>query len=170
MITLHHLDAVATWLKLEFFIVCQKTEQEVPTKITQKIVLSFVWGVFGPLRIILSFTSGMRFWFKIIWAAMGKTWRNQKLAEHSNFSNDWFSDSRDIRTMSISRLCFENRCTNFRLRIFTDASEEAIWIVAYMQNETTLRLTYVIWKCRVAPIRHMTKPKQVLQAAILSSS
>ena len=38
--------------------------------------------------------------------------------------------------------------------------------VAYLQDEATLRLAYVIGKCRVAPIRHMTIPKLELQAAV----
>ena len=39
-------------------------------------------------------------------------------------------------------------------------------IVAYLQDETTLKLAYVIGKCRVAPIRHTTVPKLELQAAV----
>ena len=39
-------------------------------------------------------------------------------------------------------------------------------IVAYLQDETTLKLTYVIGKCRAAPIRHLTTPKLELQAAV----
>ena len=53
-----------------------------------------------------------------------------------------------------------------RLHIFTNASEEAMCIVAYLQDEATLKLTDVIGKCRVAPIRHMTIPKLELQAAV----
>ena len=68
--------------------------------------------------------------------------------------------------MSINLLYFENECSNLRLNIFTDASEEAMCIVAYLQDEATLRLIYVIGKCRVAPIRHMTIPKLELQAAV----
>ena len=49
---------------------------------------------------------------------------------------------------------------------FTDASEEAMCIVAYLQDETALKLTYVIGNCRVAPIRHTTIPKLELQAAV----
>ena len=61
--------------------------------------------------------------------------------------------------MSKNRLHFENGCTNLRLHIFTDASKEAMFIVAYMQDEAILKLTYVIGKCRVAPIRQKTIPK-----------
>ena len=39
-------------------------------------------------------------------------------------------------------------------------------IVAYLQDEATLKLTYIIGKCRVAPDRHMTIPKLELQAAV----
>ena len=80
--------------------------------------------------------------------------------------SDWCSELREIRTMSINRPYFENGCTNLRLHIFTDASEEAMCIVAYLQDEGTLRLTYVIGKCRIAPNRHMTIPKLELQAAV----
>ena len=68
--------------------------------------------------------------------------------------------------MSINRLHFENGCTNLRLHIFTDASEEAMCIVEYLQDIATLKITYVIGKCRVAPLRHMTIPKLELQAAV----
>ena len=147
-------------------IVCRGTEQEVPAKITQRIVLSFVSAVFDPLGICSPFTIRMRFLLKSIWAAIGQAWDKLLTAEHSKQFSDWCSELREMRTMSINRLYFENGCTNLRLHVFTDASEEAMCIVAYLQDEATLKLTYVIGKCRVAPIRHMTIPKLELQAAV----
>ena len=97
---------------------------------------------------------------------MGQAWDKELSAEHWKLFSDWCSELREIRTMSINRLYFENGCTNLRLHIFTDASEEAMCIVAYLQDEATLKLTYVIVKCRVAPIRHITIPKLELQAAV----
>ena len=147
-------------------IVCRGTEQEVPAKITQRIVLSLVSAVFDPLGICSPFTIRMRFLLKSIWAAMRRAWDKELSAEYPKLISDWCSELREIRTMSINRLYFENGCTNLRLHILTGASEEAMCIVAYLQDETTQKLTYVIGKCRVAPIRYMTIPKLELQAAV----
>ena len=147
-------------------IVCRGTEHEVPAKITQRIVLSFVSAVFDPLGICSHFTIRLRFLLKSIWTAMGRAWDKDLSVEHSKLFSNWCSELREIRTMSINRLYFENGCTNLRLHNFTDASEEAMCIVAYLQDIATLKLTYVVGKCRVAPIRHMTIPKLELQAAV----
>ena len=150
----------------DILIVYRGTEQEIPAEITQGIVLIFVSAVFDPLGICSHFTIRIRFLIKSIWAAMGQAWDKKLSAEHSKLFSDWCSELIEIRTMSINRLYFENGCSNLRLHIFTDASEEAMCIVDYLQDEATLRLTYVIRKCRVAPIRHMTIPKLELQAAV----
>ena len=97
---------------------------------------------------------------------MGQARDKELSAEHSKLFSDWCSELREKRTMSINRLYFENGCTNLRLHIFADASEEAMCIVAYLQDIATLKLTYVAGKCRVAPIRRMTIPKLELQAAV----
>ena len=147
-------------------IVCRGTEQEDPAKITQRIVLSFVSAVFDSLGICSPFTIRMRFLPKSIWAAMGQAWDSNLLAGHSKLFSNWCSELREIRTMSINRLYFENGCTNLRFHIFTDASQEAMCIVAYLQDIATLKLTYVVGKCRVVPIRQLTIPKLELQAAV----
>ena len=108
----------------------------------------------------------MRFLLKSIWVAMRQAWDKELSAEHPKQFRDWCSELRELRTMSINQLDFENGCTNLRIHIFTGASEEGMCIVAYLQDEATLKLIYEIGKCRVAPIRHMTIPKLELQAAV----
>ena len=93
--------------------------------------------MFDPLGLCSPFTIRMRFLLKSIRAAMGKAWDTELSAEHSKLFSDWCSELIEIRTESINRLYFENGCTNLRLHIFTDASEEAMCIVAYLQDETT---------------------------------
>ena len=108
----------------------------------------------------------MRFLLKSIRLAMRQAWDKELSAEHPKHFRDWCSELREIRTMSINQLYFENGCTNLRIHIFTGASEETMCLVAYLKDEATLKLTYVIGKCRVAPLRHMTIPKLELQAAV----
>ena len=147
-------------------IVCRATEQEVPAKKNQRMVLSFVSAVFDQLGRCSPFTIRMQCLLKNIWEAMGHASDKELSAEHSKLFSDWRSELREIGTMSINRLFFENGRSNLRLHIFTEASEEAISIVANLQVEATLKLTYVIGKCRVAPIRHTTIPKLDFQAAV----
>ena len=68
--------------------------------------------------------------------------------------------------MSINQIYFEKGRSNLRPYIFIDASEEAMCVVAYLQDEATLNITYVIGKCRVVPIRHTTIAKLELQTAV----
>ena len=63
-------------------IICRGTEQEVPAKITQRRVLSFVSAVFDPLGICSPFTIRMPFLLKIIWAAMAQVSDKELSAEH----------------------------------------------------------------------------------------
>ena len=69
-------------------IVCRGTEQEVPAKITQRIVLSLVSAVFDPLGICSPFTIRMRFQLKSNLAAMGQAWDKELSAEHSKLFSD----------------------------------------------------------------------------------
>ena len=97
---------------------------------------------------------------------MGQAWDKRLPAEHLKLFSGWCSDLSEIMAMSVNRIYFERSYKNFRLHIFTDTSEEPMCIVAYLQDVSTLKLTYVIGKCRVAPIRHTTIPKLELQAAV----
>ena len=122
-------------------IVFRGTEQEVPAKIPQRIVLSFVSAVFDPLGICSPFTIRMLFLLKSIWAAMGQTWDKTLSADHSKLFIDRCSEFRETRMLSKIRVYFEYEFSNLRLHILTDASEEAMCIEAYLPFESTFRLT-----------------------------
>ena len=46
---------------------------------------------------------------------------------------------------------------------FSDAPDDTVFILPYLRGEATLKLTYAIWKCRMAPIKHKTIPKLEFQ-------
>ena len=75
------------------------------------------------------------------------------------------SELRESRTMSLNRLYIEYGCTNLWIPIFTDPSEETMYIMVYLQDDELLKLTNVIRKCCVAPIRHTTVRNLEFQAA-----
>ena len=65
---------------------------------------------------------------------MGQVGDKKLSAEHSKLFIDWCSELRETKTLT-NRLYFENGCSNLRLHVFTDASENAVWIGTYLQNE-----------------------------------
>ena len=75
---------------------------------------------------------------------MGQAWDKDFLVEHSKVFSDWCSELRRKKTMSINQLYLENGFKNLRLHVFTDASEEAMCILAYLQDEAALKLIYVV--------------------------
>ena len=122
--------------------------------------------MFDPFCKISPFTISLRFLLESTWAALGQTWDKKFSAEHSKLFRDWCSELIEIRTTSISRIYFKNGRTNLILHFFKDSSEETICIVANLHDKAMLKLTYLIEKCSVAPIRQTTIPKLELQAAV----
>ena len=54
--------------------------------------------------------------------------------------------------------------------MFADASENTMCAVAYLRSEPkeySADLAFVIGKCRVAPMRHLSIPRLELQAAVM---
>ena len=66
--------------------VCRGADKEVPMKITQRAVLSFVASVFDPLGLFALFTMRMRVLLKIIWAKTGQQWDQEIENEDQAFS------------------------------------------------------------------------------------
>ena len=146
--------------------VCRGADKPVPNKITQRVVLSAVSAVFDPLGICSPFTIRMRLLLKKIWAAKGQAWDEPLSDEFRKPFLEWCQELQLIRTMNVQRLYLKPEPKQLNLHLFTDASEDAMCIVAYLQDADSLQLSYIVGKCRVAPIRHMTIPKLELQAAV----
>ena len=150
----------------DFLQVCRGADKPVPNKITQRVVLSAVSAYFDPLGICSPFTIRMRLLLKKIWAAKGQAWDEPLSDEFRKPFIEWCQELQLIRTMNVQRLYLKPEPKQLNLHLFTDASEDAMCIVAYLQDADSLQLSYIVGKCRVAPIRHMTIPKLELQAAV----
>ena len=61
---------------------------------------------------------------------------------------------------------FESGVNKVDLHIFSDASLEAMCMVAYLRKQENGEVAFVIGKCIVAPIRNITVAKLEMQAAV----
>ena len=75
-----------------------------------------------------------------------------------------------IQNTSLPRNYFPDSPKNIQLHIFSDASLEAMCIVAYFRAEVNdgVEVSFVLGKCRVAPIKQLSIPRLELQAAVYS--
>ena len=146
--------------------VCRGMQKEIPVKITQRAVLSHVSAVFDPLGIVSSFTIKMRLLLKSIWKENGQSWDKELNEENRHAFEKWASEMIQVNQMVLKRTYFESGVNKVDLHIFSDASLEAMCMVAYLRKQDNGEVTFVIGKCRVAPIRNMTVAKLEMQAAV----
>ena len=71
-----------------------------------------------------------------------------------------------VNQMALKGTYFESGVNKVDLHIFSDASLEAIRMVAYLRKQENGEVAFVIGKRRVPPIRIMTVAKLEMQAAV----
>ena len=146
--------------------VCRGMQKEIPVKITQRAVLSHVSAVFDPLGIVSPFTIRMRLLLKSIWKENGQSWDKELNEENRHAFEKWASEMIRVNQMVLKRTYFESGVNKVVLQIFSDASLEALCMVAYLRKQERGEVAFVIGKCRVAPIRNMTVAKLEMQGAV----
>ena len=73
-----------------------------------------------------------------------------------------------VAETSINRRYFNREKDRTELHVFADASEDTMCAAAYLRSqpkENSADLAFVIGKCRMAPMRHLSIPRLELQAA-----
>ena len=155
-------------LKEDTLEVCRGVSKEIPSKITQRVVLSFVASVFDPLGVFAPFTMRMRILLKTTWAKCGQLWDDMIAEDDKSSFLQWVSELQQLKEMKLERNYFTTKPEVVELHIFSDASLEAMCMVAYLRAETAngVQLRFVVGKCRVAPMKQQTIPKLELQAAL----
>ena len=146
--------------------VCRGMQKEIPVKVTQRAVLSYVSAVFDPLGIVTPFTIRMRLLLKSIWKENGQSWNKELNEEDRHEFKKWASEMIHVNKMALKRTYFESSVNKVDLHIFSDASLEAMCMVAYLRKQENGEVAFVIGKGRVAPIRNLTVAKLEMQAAV----
>ena len=141
--------------------------------ITQRKVLSRVSGVFDPLGLLGPYTIKARMLLKKIWGLKGQTsWDTPLPKDLTEEFKDWQAGLKDLKDCRIPRYHFrkDKEVKSQDLHVFTDASEEAMCVVAYAlatHEDDTIEISYVVGKTRVAPMRHVTIPRLELMGAVI---
>ena len=153
------------------FQVCRGTNKKVETPITQRKILSLVFSVFDPIGLFASFSVHMRRLLKGNWTKNGQPWDKEvEPGEEAEFLR-WKEQLPIVAETSIARRYFYTAGDKIELHVFADASEDTMCAVAYLRsqpNEYSADLAFVIGKCRVAPMRHLSIARLELQAAVMA--
>ena len=112
----------------------------------------------------------MRLLLKSIWIHHGQSWDGMLNEEEKQIFMDWINEMQMIRETSMPRRYFSAIPQNVELHIFCDASLESMYIVAYFRAKTDAgnEVSFVLGKCRIAPIKKLSIPRLELQAALYS--
>ena len=76
-----------------------------------------------------------------------------------------------VAETSIDRRYFNREMDKAELHVFADASEDTMCAVAYLLSqleEYSAELAFVIEKCRVAPVKHLSILRLELQAVLMA--
>ena len=105
---------------------------------------------------------------KSIWIRFGQTWDEKIADDDKQVLLDWMTEMQTIKNTPLPRNYFSDNLKNVQLHIFSDASLEAMCIVAYFRAEVNdgVEVSFVLGKCRIAPIKQMSISHLELQAAV----
>ena len=160
--------------KTDTLKVCRGLQFEPEKYWTQRKVLSVVSSVFDPLGFLAPFVIRGRIILKGIWQTRGQQWDSFIDKNLSDQFSDWVRELNAGEVFEVSRW-YETSSENIRneLHVFGDASEDAFCAVAYLvteNNQSERKVSFIIGKSRVAPVKHHTIPKFELMAALREST
>ena len=113
----------------------------------------------------------MRRLLKSIWTKNGQHWDNSVEPNEEEEFLKWKAQLPEVAETGIDRRYFSTAKDKWELHGFADASEDTMCAEAYLRSkpkEYSADLAFVIGKCRVAPMRHLSIPRLELQAAVMA--
>ena len=151
--------------------VCRGRNKQFEAPITQTKILSLVSSIFDPIGLFAPLSVHMRRLLKGICTKNGQHWDSEvEPGKEAEFLR-WNEHLPIVAETSIDTRYFNREKDKTELHVFADASEDTISAVTYLRSqpkEQSADLAFVIGKCRVAPIRHLSIPRQELQAAVMA--
>ncbi|XP_046734983.1 uncharacterized protein LOC124404697 [Diprion similis] len=144
-------------------------KQELPAKITKRVILSIAQALFDPIGFTAPVTLFPKVLLQEAWASK-IDWETAVNDDLTTRFVAWFEELQMLGEMKISRHLFDGteKPENMSLHVFCDASQKAYAAVVYIRSETvegvTLRLVQA--KSRVAPKKTTIPLLELLAATI----
>ena len=140
---------------------------------TKRGILSQVSSVFDPLGMLAPFVMRAKGLLQRLWM-QGYEW-DQEIdnPDLCGAWHKWLDELSDLDSFSMDR-CYRPTAappTDCQLHVFCDASLVGFGAVAYLRlhlEDGAVWCSFVMAKCRVAPLRQMSVPRLELQAAVMA--
>lgn len=141
---------------------------------TKREFLRVIMSVFDPLGLLAPFTLKSKIIMQEIWRS-GIGWDDQLREEEFVGWLKWISMLSKVKECQIPRCYVPPRLQNSeaQLHVFCDASLTAYAAAAYLRfennNKDTVRVSLIMAKSRVAPLKPLSVPRLELQAALVGA-
>ena len=138
---------------------------------TKRLVLSFIARIYDPLGFLNPFVIGIKILFQEIWR-LGLSWDDPLPSDMQKQMSEWVNGLQEIRRWKIPRCLTINGWTvtgDLSLLCYSDASEKGYGGSVYLKvtEGDVSRVSLVISRARVAPLKKITLPRLELLGALL---
>ncbi|OXA55097.1 hypothetical protein Fcan01_10291 [Folsomia candida] len=160
------------WNKIQDCLGVDIPSDEVPEKVTKRLVLSLVQKFFDPMGYLCPTTLVPKL---LLQAACGKNigWDSEVEENLSKEFRIWWNDSPQLKKIHIPRHAFGNSRTaeNLQFHTFCDASSKAYAAVVFVRVDEggVVRVHLLQAKARVSPLKKITIPRLELLGCLIGS-
>ena len=139
---------------------------------TKRSILSIIASLFDPLGLISPYVMYGKILFQNIWR-LGLDWDIILPSDLFDMFNKWIASSESFKNWKLNRCFFPDvpwkSLDNLELHGFSDASEKGYGAVIYLRYPTAsgFKVSLVMSRSRVAPLKKITVPRLELLAALV---
>ncbi|KAL1444894.1 hypothetical protein MTO96_045336 [Rhipicephalus appendiculatus] len=138
-------------------------------KPTKRFILQTSVRLFDPLGLAAPFLIRAKILFQRIWQ-LQLDWDCEIPTQLAQEWEMWCREVRDIKALLVRRFCLSVSDSDYELHVFTDASQAAYGVVAYLRhNYDNAHCEMLMAKARVAPIKQISLPRLELLGAVMGA-
>ena len=156
-------------------VVSRGTSPNTDRNVTQRVVLSLVYAVYEPFRLVEPFTINARLLLKDTRRLSGQQWDDNLQDDIVTKFLEWSKELSALNEITIPKRYFCQTVERIELHVFGDSSQDVFSAVAFLRekiindHDVVTQLAFVFGKARVVPMTALIVSKLELQAALLAA-